>query len=393
MNDIVIRTSSSEYAGGSTIYGVVYLRLLEPVVADSITLQFTGKETCKWRRTLPKIATLSDRKRSDSQESGFSDGSTATENFSDNLTFKDVVFEGEKTHFEAFFPLAKFPDTSAIPLGCYAFPFQFALKQGLPNSFKKTFVQDDVKRAGYQGEVCYSIKAELKSSLSKSESDMKKSQEINLRDENFLQRRFDKVDKTVQQEVKSCCCFSKGVIILGVQLDKLMYTIGETINVKFSVENKSVVEVETVKITLTRTINLKGQMVDDGDRITSEAFVEIRHIEVPLHMEGQKRKVYEVPIPLPADDEETLSTTNGSIVTSRYWMEVEVIVPLDKVLSIIEKIEVYPSSMKSWNDWTPPEWAKNVRVQPVNRMCAVPRHILESTEFANIPLPMAGLPS
>ena len=394
MNEIIARTNSGEYAGGSTIYGAVYLRLLEPVVADTINISFVGQESCRWRKIVANLGQTMVRTRSTSQNSTDTGFCEPNEPNAADLSFREVVFSGNFTHLKFQVKLKQYKD-GVIPLGCYAFPFQFSLRQGLPNSFKKEETIDEIKRTTYSAQISYELSAMLQNAKSRSKSNIMCSNTVVLRNEGFMKRTNTKVTKSTCQTIKGCCWFDKGDILLSVTLDKELFTLGESIHVRFQVDNKTEVKISTARIKLMKTIKVKGSRTDDEGKTheSTETFFEEDRIVVPLEMGNNKSKSFDAPIPLKQNKNEAVATSMGSVVKCRYQLEVELDVPLDNDISVIIPIEVYPNTTEDWKIWTPPDWIKDVQVVDTEGMCAVQRHILESTKFSNIPLPLAGLNS
>lgn len=387
MNEIIVRTDKSDYTGGSTIYGAVYLRLLQPVVADSVAVSISATESCCWKKIKPVARTRSTSQNSN--DTGFSDGSEPN---SADISFQEVMFSGHHKHLQNYYRLKRFEDGGVIPLGCYAFPFQISLPPDLPNSFKKENTFDEVKRTTYKAEIRYQITAMLRNSSSRSESDVQCNHTVVLRNEGFMKRSTTNRTETIRQPIKACCFFNKGDISLTVTLDKVMFTLGETIGVKFQIENKSNVSLSTARIKLLRTVILKGERSDDEGKayVTNEAFPEEFQTIVPLEMGTSKSKSFNIPIKL-EDKGEAVVTTAGCAINCRHHLEVELDIPLDVDISVFIPIEVYPNASEYWVQWVAPEWIRDVQVVNADGVCAVARHMLESTEFAKIPLPLAGL--
>ena len=396
MNDIIIRTNSSEYSAGSIIYGVVYLRLLEPVVADTVSISVSGKERCKWKQTVPLLGQPLSRSRSTSEEStdtGFCDISTGEDTTKPEVSFKEIVFDGEHIHLKDEFCLVEFEE-GVIPLGCYAFPFKYTLKQGLPNSFKRSPTFDEVKHAMYEAEIVYTITAKLNSSLSQHDAGVHCCHEIKVRKDDLMARKETNFNKTAKAVVRTCFCFPKGEIILNVSLEKVTFTLGETIFVKFDVQNKTnSINVSQAKIRLMKTMNLKGKRLEGGEYISEriEAFPEYDLITIPLEMGKCKEKSFNIPIDLKNKCNEHLATTMGPIVKNIYHLDVELDVPLDSDVSIVVPVQIYPSAVETWEEWTPPDWVREVQVHKVEQLYAVSRQLLISNEFSQIPLPFAAL--
>jgi hypothetical protein len=66
------------------------------------------------------------------------------------------------------------------------------------------------------------------------------------------------VESSVAAEMKSCCCFSKGVLRLSAQLNKNAYVPGERVEVQADVDNsQSLIAVRGVRAVLQRTIRLR----------------------------------------------------------------------------------------------------------------------------------------
>lgn len=368
------------------------MRLLEPVVADTVAVSFLGKESCSWTQVVPSLGQTISRSRSTSQESsdtGFFEGNDSNAN---DLSFKEATFSGEHTYLKCYFRLKRFID-DVIPLGCYAFPFQLTLNQGLPNSFSTEKAVDEVKRTTYKAETSYQLTAMLKNSYSKNESDFKCSNNIVVRNEALMKRTDTERTESTCQAIKACCCFNKGEISLHVTLDKVLFTLGEPINVNFTIENNtSDVQISKARIMLLKTINLTGERLDDEKKLyqSTEAFQDKTQVVVPVEMATRKRKSFTVPIMPEFNKGEAVVTSLGKVVKCRFYLEVEVEVPLDSDISVLIPVEVYPNAIEDWHKWQPPDWIQHAKVVQTDVVWGVPRDVLQSTEFANIPLPLRG---
>eukprot|EP00794_Sanderia_malayensis_P015987 gene15987-17597_t len=377
MNDIIVRTSQNEYVGGSVIYGAVYLRIFTPVTAGSLVIVASGTASCKWTRTLLNLGPITN------------DSSTEANQHDQT---KEIAFQGEETLFKAEYVLATFEDAT-VPIGCYAYPFQFMLMQGLPHSFRKKSAKDEIKMSTYDAAITYKLTAKLQ--CSSSHSKLNSSALFSVRNEERISTTLDAKFKDCRKtKVKSCFCFPKGELILKVELDKLVYAIGEKVTVKFWVENKSDVRLEFARIKLIRTIALTGHQkgIEDKKMDIQEAFPEeVYNIKKELEMETLNNKYYEISMDLNDSNNEMLSSAISLVVKCRYLLEVEILVPWDEDISVYCPIEVCPGPSQTWSNWKPAEWIKNVIVIDSNGTCKVSRYVLESNEFANVPLPLSGL--
>lgn len=383
------------------IYGAVYIRLFKPVAADSLDICLSGKEICKWTRVLPNLVGPSPllTASSHSKDSAVEDEDTIRDNdrFVEDsnqpeLKTRHVELLGEKVALCSEFSLVQYEDGNA-PLGCYAYPFQFLLRQGLPSSFRKKTTMDEIKMSSYNAAVEYKVIAKLHCKSSTSQPSLKTYCEFSLRNDDFVLAKTDKCQKQARAKVSSCCCFPKGEIVLDVELDKILYTSGETIQVRFSIHNKSEVKINFARVKLVRTVALMGRVdgSEDDKLDTQEAFpFEVYNMLKQLDSQDVRKK-YDILLPLSCDNEEMLSSTLGHIVKCRYQLEVEIVVPWDADVSVYVPIKVCPGPTENWLEWKPPDWIKNVKVIDANPICRVPRRVLESSQFANIPLPLKGL--
>ncbi len=373
MNEIDIRTNRSEYVGGSVIYGAIYLRVFSPINADCLVISLSGKESSNWKRTLLNL-NFTTNESADAQESDS----------------KIIKFEGEKVILLSEYTVETFSD-GTVPFGCYAYPFKFTLKQGLPNSFRIIEAKDDIKLSSYEAAVTYKITAKLQCSSSPNQSKLGTSKMLTVRNEEMVLIDRGKCQKMCVATVNNCFCFPKGELTLKLELDKVVYTVGETMVVKFCVENKSDVKLKEAKIKLMRTIIIIGRQSDsENEKLDiQEAFPsEIYNICQEFDLDLFKKKSFEVLLALESNNNgDMLTSTLGSIVKCRYQLEVEVVVPWDEDVSVLVPIQVFPGPLDSWLAWKPAEWIKTSNIVNTSSICKVPKHILESSEFANVPLP------
>ena len=396
MNEIFVRTNRGEYSGGQTIYGAVYLRAVIPCNAEALVLSIFGAESCSWKKTVADFGNVEERvSYTPVQVEQIEEDEDQQE-----IKTKDITFEGRKELFQAEFNLATFEE-GAVPLGCYAYPFHYTLRQGLPNSFVKSKQYDEIKETAYEASIRYQVTAKLFSSA-RSDTILSATQNIEVKNLDLTtnkywsrtsQKQHGKYVKSVNAPVKSCCCFPRGELGLQVELERIQYTLGEAVKLRYCIDNRSDIRLEKANIKLRRTLTIHGHdtsVTESGNKQTMKqtGFPEIlKQVEENINIEGSQRKTFDIHIPLSCPVEENLSGTIGSLVKCRYNVEVEVEVPWDADVSVNMPILVFPGHSEEWLQWIPPEWIDGLKISNVNGICAVAKHLLESKEFENVPLP------
>lgn len=199
---LFVQTDKPVYSPGEMVTGTVFINILNPVKASTLTLRIKGKEKTHW--TEQRTRHVQDR----------------TETYTE-------TFYGEHQMFNVIIPVASF-DRNLPFSGQYQYPFSFILPEGIPGSTSVAF-------GNATGRIYYKVKAVLEV-VGTFKSDLKFRQPIYIRQ---LPPFIGRLQSTYSSPVKVFCCFSKGFVNFSVTADKNSYTGGEVATIISSIENQS----------------------------------------------------------------------------------------------------------------------------------------------------------
>lgn len=370
MNRIAVRTNKGDYLGGEKVYGTVYLWICGTDPCRGVNLKFRGREKCEWEY------------REVQQDEATKMPVTITK-----------TKQSRRDMFRAELRLIEYHD--GIPMGCYAYPFQYTLQQGLPGSFEGSGNQANGDK--WKAKISYKVIAEV--DRPGSGEVLKASQHITV-NEHLPLTPVEPEKMTDRRIVKICCCIPKGDVLLTAWLDRKVYTSGETAVLHVDVKNNSNVDIDSFIVKLIRVVNLKPQDRELSASVSShDSHLSVAPaIRIPViidtitersHDGCQGRQLKNTEIPLDLWEEMTRvefqPSTNGQIVKSKYHVDVEMAIEWALPISVQLPVTLRAPPNHSWSDWEPPRWVYNCKVVRVTGPCAVPEHLLGSKLFVNIP--------
>jgi hypothetical protein len=214
---------SQNIPAGGEVTGVIHLHLQIPIQADSLALEFSGKEHCYWEKTT---------------SSRNSDGSSSETTY---------TYQETSTIIEQLFLIHEF-QYAHVAAGVSSYPFKFVTSTNLPGSFQYEF---DRAKAH--------IKYYLSAYIRTPSSDVKKGTvEIEIR--RRMMESIVSLQGAVSAEIFTCCCLRQGMARLSATINKSAYMPGEVCCVSVKVDNsRSLLDVVRLKLTLFRTIRLRAE--------------------------------------------------------------------------------------------------------------------------------------
>lgn len=358
MNQISIRTNKGEYFGGETIYGTVYLWICSPTSAKDIKLKLKGYEKCEWEYT-----------KQVSREGP--DGTTEWD------TVQGKV-KGDKTFFKTEFKLVEYHD--GIPIGHYAYPFQYTLQQEIPGSFRMKGKTDHSNSNEWEGNVKYKVKAAMEARDGK----LKVTQPLVIRTDARTQVNQSETHEK-EGTVRLCCCIPRGTVKLQARLDSNVYEAGSTARIHVNVDNDSSVDIDHFVLKLMQVIHLHGK--DDDSH--SERRVSLTDTVCESKYDGCKsgdKKECDIELVLKTGDgHEIQPTTKGGHIKCTYHIDIEMQVNWCPDIEIHAPIILTAPSNNWWQQWAAPQWLVNCQPVPIQGPCAVPQPVMDSHTFSNIP--------
>lgn len=217
--------SNGRYVAGSTLKGTVYVQCNDDVDANDLILQlrFKGNEITSVRYH-------------DTVHDTDGDGNDITRQIPRDAHGKRNIIEME-------LPITQ-EGGGVINAGSYSYPFEFQLPLSLPSSMEMTSY---AYRSG-SCEIKYKVKAELKGA--NSWRGMKEEVEVPIM---ATPPSSDSVGYFVQpttQAITTCCCFNRGDVTFGANVDDTRVGCGESIKVDFGCKNETGVEIQHVDATV-----------------------------------------------------------------------------------------------------------------------------------------------
>ncbi|XP_038064563.1 uncharacterized protein LOC119734973 [Patiria miniata] len=367
MNEIAVRTHQGEYYAGEIVYGMIYLKVATADFTEKIQLQISGIEQCDY---VPV------------------DGDDWSINHSNDCLrnpYTDKVMAN---------PVEILAPKEPLPVGYYKFPFHYKLKPKLPSTTSISCPKDS-----WHGSVTYRVTATAGDKLSDTQTFV------------CLGKRTDDVLKVAYMDekmIKTCFCYDRGGLSLMAELDKSVYTTGETMQLSVNVNNKSSELAKSVKCWLKRTVWMYGCWVDQeqfkedpkssliyathrGDaRVRLQDEVSIDAEEICYKNLGsvtpKENRDWTYDIHLSNPDGSLLPpSTIGSYLRIAYCMQVHVSVPRATDLIVTVPVtHVLPSKNTKWLEWRPESWMQNCQMLPRHDKLAVRNSILESPIYEGL---------
>jgi hypothetical protein len=242
------------------------LHLQRPIEAESLELKFSGKETCSWEETSsdvnPRAFLVNPSENPGAFASAYADSDDST-----------IHHRGKFRIVTQIFPVFVFRG-SQVAAGDYSFLFQTSTSTTLPGSFHYQF-------GTYQAHIKYTLKGYVNSATA-----IVKKQKVEVGVTRLMTEVIVSLQETVSAQVSTMCCLRKGVVSLGVNINKSAYVPGETCTLTLELDNsKSLLDVLGFKATLYRTIRLRS---DDG----SSTIIKLALNEVSVHKRFAASQVF-----------------------------------------------------------------------------------------------------
>ena len=350
--DVYVKIDQDTYLSDDTLTGTVYVMLRKPYPGDKLCLKVKGKEFTKW---------IDREQRQRTKEDGTIE-----------YYYVDVPREAEYTSVKHVVDIYDWHAGAVIPPGQFSFPISFKIPAGLASSF---FLRSGTTVA----EIAYYVEAYLKP-----ERDIypkiKHKRSITIRQ--ALKNQITTKEVSINQEVTSCCCCSKGTVSMWTAFEKNAYAPGEQARVVTEVDNsKCEVAVTNIRFELVQYIQLSAQghgkhlnfgIVGEnlGSVQPGESFVKEKRkeacIQLPPGIEGSsksykgdKGKVEEYSL---SPQQAISPSTNGVLVKSNFGLRVScgmdgcclcTAAPATElpvtIYSIIQKKVSDPSPPPGWN--------------------------------------------
>ncbi|XP_028395171.1 arrestin domain-containing protein A-like [Dendronephthya gigantea] len=359
MNQISIRTNKGEYFAGETIYGTVYLWICSPTTAQDIKLKLKGYEKCEWEYTQQ----------------------VSREGPDGNVEWEKVQrqVKGDKTFFKTEFKLVEYHD--GIPIGHYAYPFQYTLQQEIPGTFCMKGKTPHSSENSWKANIKYKVKAAMESHHGK----LKESQPLVIRTDAARSQINQSETHEKEGTVRMCCCIPRGTVKLKTRLDSNVYVAGSTAKVHVDVDNESAVDIENFVLKLMQVIHLRGK--DDEDK--TDKRISLTNTVCERKYDGcqaGEKKECDIDLSLRSEDgKEIQPTTKGGHIQCTYHIDIEMQVNWAPDIEIHAPITLTAPSNNYWQQWAAPPWLANCQPVAVQGACAVPQPIMNSQTFSNVP--------
>uniref|UniRef100_A0A7R9W0F7 Arrestin C-terminal-like domain-containing protein n=1 Tax=Pseudictyota dubia TaxID=2749911 RepID=A0A7R9W0F7_9STRA len=233
---IALRTDRATYVAGSTIAGTVYLCVAgKAQQGSSLNLRIVGEESATVHHT------------TEERQHGRGEGHRHSE----------TRHHYERSSFaflSADYPISTFPN-GGIPPGQYEFPFEAALPPDLPASMR-------CEKGQSMCRVSYSMTAQIVDSGSfLGSSKPSASRDFCVVASSPPLRHLEGTEIVVPPEtipVSTCCCFGRGSMTIGAQIDKSALRPTEMVKVGFFCKNNSTVKVANVKVSLEEEVTWRA---------------------------------------------------------------------------------------------------------------------------------------
>jgi hypothetical protein len=368
-NNCFVRTDKPVYVSGETVTGSVNLNCTRQFPSQGVFLLVKGVERCKWveRRT---------RRVPDGRDEN------GNERFRNEEYFVDHV--GRKRFFDVRIPVYPFQNY-CLP-GQYSFPFSFQLPAGLPGTFNES---GERWNTTYEAETSYFITGDIHCA---DNSEIRHQQRLIVYEKLMTDVQAVALDKTANIYV--CCCLNRGSVHMASTFDKNAYVSGETAQVVCKVENNSTSEITAIKTKLRRRIVLRSDagatfaQVETLNQGTYAGVAAAQDVEVSENQQSllandqqpvgqytvekassdnntQPNKVRVgvesgdryVPVNLSCNDFAYIQpTTNGTMISCNYWVEVDACVTCSGGISLELPVTIYEPQPASWEVPVPPGW-------------------------------------
>lgn len=302
-----------------------------------------------------------------------------TEREDEGFVTKHGEMKGKKEFFKVEIRLIDYP--GGFPMGCFSYPFQYTLPQSLPGVFSK---EDKEFGEKWKGAIKYRVKAEV--DIPGTKHDLQVKQSLIVFTE--LRKPIEPIEYQKQGTVRTCCCIPRGDVFVKAIMDKNSYIAGETAQIHVDVDNQSAVDIDNFAVKLMRVIVLKGKDAHRGHHDN------LRLVDTVCEnkYEGcsaNSKKSRDVPLVLKSkrgnDLRELQPSTNGSVISCSYHVDIEMQVPWAPDIEIHAPVQILAALNQQWQQWQPPPWVSQCAQTQVAGPYGVSMEVLASQAFAGIP--------
>ncbi|XP_062590892.1 arrestin domain-containing protein A-like isoform X1 [Saccostrea cucullata] len=369
MNEIILRTNKGEYNPGENVYGVVYLNICNPTAGRGIRLKFEGLESIFYE-------CLGNEKH---------EGQCLNDSKC-YIDAKDVT-------------LYTCEDTDVMGIGSYCFPFKVSLLTEIPGSFSSENVADNGK---WRASVQYWLKAELIGAESISTDQFLV---VNHPLPSFLLPNDPPMAVDCKIEV-SHFLFLKKSLHVTAKLTKQVWQSGDVAKLRIIITNNTDVKVSCISIKLCRELILvkRGIVVPCYDpKVTVDVGNERTYIrpegvdpkvvwENSIAASGCSQEVLNkgldnIRIPLRNEQQIPIeSSVTGSHTQCYYYIDVKVTLQNHQEGNLTVPIYclMHPKNVE-FSAWKPPSWVYETEVIMGKSIFSVPKTVLRSEAFSDIP--------
>ena len=334
--DIYFKIDKTSYYAGDTVSGSIYINLRQSYPGNKLFLKFKGKETVH-------IA-LEDESKDDGIYHMYSDSRNL-------LKFNMPVYSWE----------------TLIP-GQYVIPFAFSLPFELAPSF---YQQGNC----YAGLIEYKMEAFIQP-FNEKDPKLKYKEKMTIRES--VKNAQEKKQSEITTKLECCCCCPKGSNHLKVNFEKNYYSSGETANVAIELNNsQSNLSNEKIVFALKQNLRLTAKnktywttlpiVKDKLPGVKAHTLSNAGSLKITLPENGVNGPLIDMKNPkkfelmnLPQETKFLSSSTQGSLITSHYFLEVSC--PMGGCCTLAPKIECpieiyYPESkypdLNAPHGWSP----------------------------------------
>ncbi|XP_064601816.1 uncharacterized protein LOC135467849 [Liolophura sinensis] len=359
MNHIVVRTNAGEYHPGDTVYGAVYLNIVNPTAGCGVRLKFRGYEYFAYGLGHGKgndFPLFSDKK--------------------DYIDCNDIIL---------------YKNASPLSLGSYVFPFQFSLLHEIPGSFNADGGED----VRWEALVEYWVQTEL---IGAESVQAKQSLIVYQKTPNLQQA------QVAHHKVK--CWFGlsqKNFSLTARLLDPVHKCLGYA-NLRLLIANQSSENVVSLTIKLNRELLLCTKyssttpLLNDPNIVRMDRKLWIQPEQESLtiwehsicedHGGILNRGMDKIRIPLFTNNREAIPpTTHGAHVQCRYKVVATVQLQNGQSCSVTVPVNsILPVGNRDWKFSELPEWINNkLTVMATLPPFCVQSHILYGEPFSGLP--------
>ncbi|GLC41703.1 hypothetical protein PLESTB_000686200 [Pleodorina starrii] len=249
-NKVDVFCDKPVYCAGDVVQGYVLMTIFQPFAARSLNVEVIGYESVHWHEIRVEEVIVFD---------GVDE------------IIRKIPHNARKDFFQVDVPLYRFDESQLLAPGQYQFPFRMPLPANLPGSF---LFEDESYESGMDtyesvvAKVDYKIKAFVLLSGQRQQG-----QQPPQRPYARCPHMHDSLEVVVLQrlvrppseltaesvtQVRSCCCFSAGMVVVRVRAAKDCFVAGETAQMVLEIENHTDLRFDDVWVELDRIVSVRA---------------------------------------------------------------------------------------------------------------------------------------